>query len=61
MSVLHPETLLENPNAIEHYLDPCTRLRFRMVCPEDRSRFVLGFAQLSDESRIVVASPFATN
>ncbi len=51
MNVLHPETLSEIPMVIEHCLDPCTRLRFRPVCPDDRSRFALGFTQLSDESR----------
>ena len=51
MNVLHPETLSEFPIVIEHYLDPCTRLRFRPVSPDDRSRFALGFTQLSDESR----------
>lgn len=51
MSVSHSRMLSEIPNVIEHYLDPCTRLRFRAVRPDDRSRFALGFAQLSDESR----------
>ena len=51
MSLLHPTTMSEIPKVIEQYLDPCTRLRFRPVCPDDRSRFALGFTQLSDESR----------
>lgn len=51
MSLLHPTTMSEVPKVIEHCLDPCTRLRFRPVCPDDRSRFALGFTQLSDETR----------
>lgn len=51
MGVLHSKTLSEFPAVIEHYLDTRTRLRFRAVCPSDRSRFALGFTQLSDESR----------
>lgn len=52
MNVLHKKRALsESPEVFEHYLDPLTRLRFRTVCPGDRSRFAMAFAQLSDESR----------